>query len=420
MGKPCGERRWGAIVAQPRTVADGAVKQRRLLPAVAPGGRAPENLALSAIFEDETFSHYLSAIMPLFFRRLFLCACLLLATNPGRAQTINVEAVTRYWEITDALRQDQPLTDQVWQDFLEIPGNKIYVRGIYSAANLKAYRRAIEVVYMPRYDSLRRARLDAKVWYYMMVNDYKEREPEYRRYVASLTQNTDVLDLMYQYAYTMLPPAARKRVADLNIYYEALGNDATSQPEGIFYSLRAALDASAVKRGMLEGHEMYHQLQPNRDFGPLAPDDAGLLEFMASMQHEGTADQIDKVPTMALPGDPRGIREWALTPAPAFIHRMDSALQARARGGAAASLRWYRQLSDGSNGHLPGFFISSAIVRNGYGKQLVAQSDNPFAFVFLYQKAARKDRTLPRFSNASIRYLKELERKYSRPRPAAS
>nr|WP_317196143.1 DUF5700 domain-containing putative Zn-dependent protease [Hymenobacter siberiensis] len=231
-----------------------------------------------------------------------------------------------------------------------MPGNKIYVRGIYSAADLMRYRRAIEVVYMPRYDSLRQAKLQAKVWYYLMVNDYKEREPDCRRYVASLAQNTSALDLMYQYAYQQLPPAARKRVSNLNIYYEALGNDATSQAEGIFYSLRAVLDANEVKRGLMEGHEIYHQLQSSRDFGPIAPDDEGLLEIMASMQHEGIADQIDKPLKMAQPGDPRGIRDWGLTPAPTFIQRLDSALQSRARGGASASGRWYRRLSDGSTG----------------------------------------------------------------------
>lgn len=356
--------------------------------------------------------------MLLLLRRLGLCLGLLLAALVSRAQTINTDAVVRYWEITDGLRQNRPLTDQMWQEFLVIPGNKVYVRGIYSAADLVRYRRAIEVVYMPRYDSLRQAKLQAKVWYCLMVNDYKEREPEYRRYVASLSQNAAALDLMYQYAYPQLPPAARKRVANLNIYYEALGNDATSQPEGLFYSLRAVLDANAVKRGLLEGHEMYHQLQPSRDFGTIAPDDEGLLEIMASMQQEGIADQIDKPLTLAQPGDPRGIRDWALTPAPTFIHRLDSALQSRARGGAAASGRWYRQLSDGSNGHLPGFFMSSAIVRNGYGKQLITQSDDPFAFLFLYQKAAKKDKNLlPRFSDTAIRYLKTLDRKYPRPRP---
>ena len=300
--------------------------------------------------------------------------------------------MTRYWQITDGLRQDKPLTDEIWQEFLEIPGNKIYVRGIYSATDLVRYRKAIEVVYMPRYDSLRRTKLQAKNWFHIMVNDYKEREPEYRRYVVRLTQNATALDLMYQYAYPQLPPAARKRVTTLNIYYEALGNDATSQTDGMFYSLRAVLDANEVKPDLMEGHEMYHQLQSGRDFGTIAPKEEGLLEIMASMQYEGIADQIDKPLAMDMPGDPRGIRNWAIAPAPSFIHRMDSTLQSRARGGVPASGRWYRQLSDGSNGHLPRFFMSSAIVRNGYRPQMIAQFDNPFAFAFLYQKAAKKIR----------------------------
>jgi hypothetical protein len=27
---------------------------------------------------------------------------------------VNVDAVTRYWEITDGLRQNRPITDAVW------------------------------------------------------------------------------------------------------------------------------------------------------------------------------------------------------------------------------------------------------------------------------------------------------------------
>ena len=56
---------------------------------------------------------------------------------------------------------------------------------------------------------------------------------------------------------------------------------------------------------------------------------------------------------------------------------------------------------------------------NGYTKQLIATADDPFAFLYLYQKAAKKDKAHPPcFSAASIRYLKGLERKYTKPRPA--
>jgi len=357
--------------------------------------------------------------MLLLFRRLGFCLGLLLAAFAGRAQTINVDAVTRYWQITDALRQDKPLTDQAWQDFLEVPGNKIYVRGIFSAADLVAYRRAIEVVYMPRYDSLRQAKLKANSWYYVLVNDYKEREPAYRDFVAKVTKDPGTFDQMYQCAYEYLPTHAHTKVANLNIYYEALGNDATSQAEGLFYSLRSVREADAVKPGILQGHEMHHQLRPRKDFGPVADDDQGLMGIIGSIQNEGLADLIDKRVELAEPGDPRGIREWILDPAPAFIHRMDSAIQSRARGGAPASVRYYRQLSRGSNGHLPGFFMAGIIERNGYVKQLITAADDPFAFFYLYQKAAKKDREhAPLFSQAAMRYLKELERTYARPRLA--
>ena len=359
--------------------------------------------------------------MKTLYRALLVWAALLLTFGVPHAQTINVDAVTRYWEITDGLRQNRPLTDQVWQDFLEIPGNKIYVRGIYSAANLVAHRRAIEVVYMPRYDSLRQAKLQAKVWYYLMMNDYKEREAVYRNYVATIVKNPKSLDLMYQYAYPYLPARARTKVPNLQIYYEALGNDATSQAEGYFYSLRAVLDANEVRFSLMEGHEMYHNLSLSKDLGPIAAEDKGLLEMMYSTQNEGVADLIDKPLTMAMPGDPRGIRAWAMEPASAFIHQLDSTIQARALGGAAATGRYYRQLSNGSNGHMPGFFMASTIKNNGCLKQLIVTSDDPFAFLYLYQKAANKDIAHPPcFSDASIRYLKQLERKYTKARPAPS
>ena len=365
----------------------------------------------------------MSRLRSLSFCFFFVGLSLLLA-GPGRAQTVNVDAVTRYWEITDRLRQNQPITDAVWHDFLEIPGNKVYVRGIFSPEDLVRYRRALEVVYMPRYDSLRQAKIKAQSWYYVLVNDYKEREAEHRAFIATVAKSPEALDLMYRKAYEYLPARNHTKVADLKIYYEALGNDATSQKEGLFYSLRATFDAREVQPGLLEGHEMHHQLRTGRDFGPIADDDRGLLEIMASTLNEGLADLIDKPATLALPGDSHGIREWALDPAPAFLHKLDSTIQARAWGGAPATGRYYRRLANGSNGHVPGFFMARTMRRNGYTKQLIKAADDPFAFFYLYQKAAKKDKEhAPRFSDDAMRYLKALEARYPRPkapRPATA
>jgi hypothetical protein len=124
-----------------------------------------------------------------------------------------VNAVTRYWEITDGLRQNRPITDALWQEFLEIPGNKVYVRGILSPEDLVRYRRALEVVYMPRYDSFWQAKIKAQSWYYVLANDYKEREAEHRAFIANVAQSPAALDLMYRKAYEYLPARSRSRVA---------------------------------------------------------------------------------------------------------------------------------------------------------------------------------------------------------------
>jgi hypothetical protein len=111
--------------------------------------------------------------------RLLVIICLLLTTVTSQAQTIDVESATRYWELTDALRRNEPLTDQAWQAFLELPANKVYVRECFNGEeDVQRYRRAMETVYMPRYDSLLQAKLRAKSWYYVLINDYKLHEQE--------------------------------------------------------------------------------------------------------------------------------------------------------------------------------------------------------------------------------------------------
>jgi hypothetical protein len=240
--------------------------------------------------------------MRTFYHLLLFASCLLLPAI-SQAQTVNIESALRYWEITDALRRDEPLTDQVWRNFLALPGNRIYVDAVYSQDQLALYRRAIEVVYMPRYDSLRQAKLKAKSWLYRLANDYKEHESGDKRYLIAMQQHPDYLGRMYTYAYEALPTRNHAKVANLKLYYVVLGNDATSQAEGMVFSLRDVRDCNAVKPGMLEAHEMHHQLRLTRDYGTTDPVDDNLLWAFYVALNEGTADLTDKEPSLALPLD---------------------------------------------------------------------------------------------------------------------
>jgi hypothetical protein len=353
------------------------------------------------------------------YQPLLLLLGLLLPAAGAQAQTIDTEGAMAYWQLTDALRRDEPLTDQAWHDFLAIPANKVYVSSVWGSdtASLRRYRRAIEVTYLPRYQAVLQTKLTAKSWYYVLVNDYKEHEAEDKISLAKTVESPTYLEKMYTYAYEFLPARNHTRVAGLKLGYVALGNDATSQPEGIFFSLRDTRDY-ALQPGILEAHEMHHQLRTTRNMGTEDPADEGLLWSFYSALNEGLADLTDKRVLLEQAADSTELRSWLLQPAPAVIHKIDSTIQVQAAGWGATPLKFYRRLTNGSNGHLPGFYMAYAILKSGYKKQLLASADNPFAFVLLYQQATKKNPAYPRFSAVSERYIKQLARKYAKPRPA--
>ena len=361
----------------------------------------------------------------LYWRQLPLLALLLLARF-GAAQTINTEAVAAYWQLTDALRRNEPLTDAAWQQFLALPANQIYTAGIYNAADLLRYRRALEVVYMPRYDSLRQAKVQAGSWFYVLLDNLKQQEPAYRTFIRETVRSPAFLANMYTYAYEYLPARARQKQPNLCLYYTALGDDATSQQAGIVFSLYDAYSYQHVRPGILEAHELHHQLlgyalTPTENLTrPPLPGDEGLLYLLRMSLIEGLADLTDKRVQVATPSDSAAMRHRYFKLAPAVMQRVDSTIRVQAAGGPATPEKFYRRLTNGSNGHLPGFFMAYTILRNGYLQPMLDHADDPIAFALLYQKAARKDKDHqrpPLFSEASVRYFRQLSRKYAKLQP---
>ncbi|WP_055562295.1 DUF5700 domain-containing putative Zn-dependent protease [Hymenobacter sp. AT01-02] len=359
------------------------------------------------------------------FRCLVVLLALLLLGLEASAQTINTDAVTRYWELTDALRQNQPITDQAWDEFITMPGNTTYIRNTFlpdpkSKSSLQYYRQALEVVYMPKHDSVRRAKLQAKEQPYVLIEDYKQREADYRQYIQQTVQSPDYLPLMYRLAYEYLPAATHTKVPDLKMYYTAIGNGATSQKEGIFFSLKVVVDDDKAKPGIIEAHEMHHQLIPIKQFGTIAAEDKGLMWALRGIRAEGIADLIDKKALYQVPGDPHRVKAQFLDPAPRAILRLDSVLQVVAGGATTGkSASFYQQIL-GFSGHVPGCYMARIIEAQGHRNALVAEADNPFAFVRLYQKAAKKSAARPPlFSKATMIYLATLEKRYLAQVPKA-
>ncbi|MGI4834991.1 MAG: DUF5700 domain-containing putative Zn-dependent protease [Janthinobacterium lividum] len=166
--------------------------------------------------------------------------------------------------------------------------------------------------------------------------------------------------------------------------------------------------------GILEAHEMHYRLRTTPAW-QMTPTNEPLLTALYMALNEGLADLTDKrvqLTQSADTADSDALRRWLLAPVPAAIQKIDSTIQVRAAGGPATPLKLYRRLTNGTNGHLPGFFMAYTILQNGYLKPMLEHADDPIAFVLLYQKAAKKDRQhLPKLAPTSVRYLRQLARK---------
>lgn len=352
---------------------------------------------------------------------LFVTAFLGLS-NTGRSQSINVDAVNAYWKLTDILKKNVRVTDDQWNTFIAIEGNKTYAESEFTPQMLAAYRRALEIAYMPKNDSLLKASIKANRWYCILAKRYKDEEPLIKAYLANTLLKPGYFNQAYQYVYEYLPKKAQHPVSNLNLYYNCLSNDAVSYPNGLFFSLLSVIDNAKAKTGTLEAHELHHRMRPAMDIlnysgkaKAVAARDTGILWAINAIPNEGIADMIDKTWELNQSGDPQGITGWLLDPAPAAIRSLDSAISIMAshKDTQLQTTGFYRNMLNTTVGHMPGFYMARIIVNAGYKKQMINNSADPFRFFLLYQKAAKKASSpLPLFSEVSIQYLQGLEKEY--------
>jgi len=338
---------------------------------------------------------------------------IILAATTIKAQKINIEAALKYWELTDSLRQNKPISDEPWKNFINLEGNKAYAYSEFDSISLSNYRKALEIVYMPKSEALMQRYIKANYWYTILIKRYKDQEDSLKTYLSETVQKPAYKDLMYKYVYEYLPKRYRTK-SDVTFYYNALGMDAVSQSDGIFISLMTAVNSAKIKTGILEAHELHHRLRKLLNMKDARNMDEGILYALISIQNEGMADMIDKKVTYSVPGDPEGVREWLLDPAPAAIKSLDSAVTLTATDSSGSqSSKFYRKVLKYSAGHMPGFYMARIIERNGYKKQMIEQCDNPFSFIIFYNKAAQKDKEHPPvLSDVTMAYLKNLEQYY--------
>ncbi|WP_018478014.1 DUF5700 domain-containing putative Zn-dependent protease [Pontibacter roseus] len=347
-------------------------------------------------------------------KKLFTLLLLAAASHSLNAQTIDAAAAHRYYELTDSLKAGKRLSDGTWNSFFKMDGNRQYIDNqAYDEKYLNNYRKAMEVVYMPENDSLLQARLKDPHNYYLtyLIHHYKEDEAALRTYLEGVTANPEgYLESMYASTYTMLPKRLHTKKPDFTVYLIALNNDAVANRDNFVLNLWGEYQFDKAKPGIVGGHELHHLLSRQKKY-EVAEKDQSLLLMLQLLLNEGAPDLIDKK-YLVSPNVPEELQygTYLLQLGERQMPKVDAAIKEMAAGTRTYTSQELKQQVIGMSGHVPGFYMADVIERNGLRNKLVAHIDNPFQFIYLYNKAARKDKAKPYvFSEEAMAYLKKVE-----------
>ena len=341
-----------------------------------------------------------------------------------KAQTMDFEPLNAYWKMIEPLKKGDSLSVITWKNFLDLEPNKIYIQNQgFDNDYLERLRKSIEVVYMPKYENVLAKRVVAiekdpsSYWLTYKVYVYKKYEKELKAFQAQLI-TPSYIPLIYKNAFEWLPKRLQTKDGKIDIHFLGIENDAIAGDGIVIVTLWTLYNQDKLKLGGLIGHEMHHVSRKPFKFPTTEKQDLGIMYFIKAVLNEGTADMIDKVANIShndeLPMG-MGYKDFELFQADSIVAQVDSNLMVMQKSGGKTfkTEKDYRNLIRWTSGHCPGYYMTDIIVRQGYKKRLMRAIQNPFKFIYLYNKAAKKDKEKPYiFSDESVKYVKMMEKKY--------
>lgn len=331
-----------------------------------------------------------------------------------QAQNIDMSAVEQYFKMTDSLKKNIPLSKDSWQSFLSRKGLELYVKNQgFDKAYMESYRKSMEIVYMPKNDSLLKIQLKDLETYFLthIINQYKVHEESFKTYSKNIIDdNSQYLKHLYETCYAMLPKRMHKKAEKTTLYFIPILSDALAEGDDVVITLYCAYFMDKLKKGAALGHEIHHVVRKNKTI--TSEVDSALYAVLTLILHEASADLIDKQLTEK-PECPDELKysEYILSLSEGMVGKLDTAILNHINKSSVITKKKIRTIAPMS-GHVPGYFMARVIDRNGFRKDLIKAMDDPIQFVLLYNKAAKLDKEKPYvLSEISINYLKKLKQK---------
>lgn len=351
-------------------------------------------------------------------QRIILTLFTFFAFHSLYSQTFDDSTCWEYFKITADLKNDKPLDKKTWNHFLKNQAIEVYLndQGVDSTFT-EYYRTVMETVYMPKNKAILQQRLKEpyKNWWIYNVNEYKVNEDQMKKYLTDIKKDPKhYFETCYQYTFQMLPKKYQRKAPEYKVSIIPIHNDSHVENGWMIYTLINAYFYDANKMGALGGHEFHHVLRPQMVF--YADDqDAVIVKLLQRLLNEGSADLIDKryggKDALKLLEFQRDTGAEFITDGSKSIKNIDSLLSLKLLD--RSTLKLNKLINNGNtSGHIPGYYMSDIIEKGGYKKQLIKHVDDPFEFVYLYDKASRKYKNAYVLSATTVELVHELDKKY--------
>ncbi|HEX8577659.1 MAG TPA: DUF5700 domain-containing putative Zn-dependent protease [Flavobacterium sp.] len=204
--------------------------------------------------------------------------------------------------------------------------------------------------------------------------------------------------------------------------FHILGAEATGTPDALEMDamLSYTIDSYPLTRGYAAAHEAYHSvtlaaLEKRRIPIPAGDPRNEVLSTLKLISQEGIADLIDK--DLTLRPDSPVYSYWLFMieneqqNAISFINNLNTIAEGLSRGEVI------NLPTNLYGGHQPGRYMGRMIRETGGFRDLIVDPENPFAFLYIYNTAARRlgSSDYPVFSDTAINFLRQLESQLIRP-----
>ncbi len=333
---------------------------------------------------------------------------------------IDFASIDKFWPIYNQLKLDQEPSDSDWQNLFLTDGMQVLLKSEFEESYFKNYYR---LAFMPSMHDSLLLELSGKDWkkiYLSHLQHIIENEGRIKDEIKNLKTHDDSLYNSLKNTIAFLPADISISNDLPTVSFVFFGNDARGYSQIIIDFLYYINNKEAMNYLVAhEAHHFYRNKYLKLSDTYLNNAEQTIVMVLNQLQAEGMADQIDK-PFIYFNNGLLSDSKWANRYKEQFnqsnivIRKMDSILiQINSNPETMDQLAEEFKSSVPMSGHPTGYYMANAIIEILGKDALIHSWTDPFEFVLLYQKAAKKSsHQYPVFSDQSLELVKEYQNLY--------